>query len=84
MLQSSPNLPVKLCIEIEHLPAWRNTVVNVRPCCLFLAVSVQEQQWSQGADHGPQDHIVLYTNFSWLQIDEGLFYTHLTRCLAAK
>lgn len=47
-------------------------------------MSVQKQQWSQGAVCGPQDHIVPYTYLGWLQIHEDFFYTHLTRSLAAK
>lgn len=87
VLQSSPNitnLTGKLCVETEHLPAWRTAGINIRPCCLLVAVSAQKQQCSQGADQGPQNRIVLYTKFSWLQIRDGFCYTHVTRCLAAK
>lgn len=58
-------------------------MVNVRSCHLFLAVSVQKQQCLQG-HQGPQNHVVLYTNFSWLPIHEGFCFTHITGCLAAK
>lgn len=61
MFQSSPNvtnLTVKICIETEHLPAWRSAIVNVGSCCLLLPVFVQKQQCSWGLTKAHR--IVLY------------------------